>query len=112
LKEALATCLCTLEKAIDRVPVEEPDHDEAESEQPAMAKTSKTDSVKEDELVRLASQDKAVAVQEQPAKQAPKRLEIRVTELYAPISGPQTTIVPQESEYSYSNSLTALERND
>jgi hypothetical protein len=32
VKEALATCRHTLEQAIDRVPVEEPDHDEAESE--------------------------------------------------------------------------------
>jgi hypothetical protein len=66
----------------------------------------------EDEPVRLASQNEAVAVQEQPEEPAPKRLEIRVTEPYAPIYSPQTTIVPQESQYCYSNSLVALERND
>jgi hypothetical protein len=46
------------------------------------------------------------------AEPAPKRLEIRVTDPYVPITVPQTTIVPQESEYCYNNSLAALERND
>ena len=95
------------------MPVEEPDHDEAESEQLEIAEASSSDSVEEDEPVRLASQDEAsVVVHELPAEPAPKRLEVRVTEPYAPIKDPQTTIVPQESEYCYSNSLAALERHD
>ena len=78
-----------------------------------MVEASSSDSVEEDEPVRLVSQDEAsVAVHELPAKPAPKRLEIRVTEPYSPIPWPQTTIVPQVSEYCYSNSLAALERHD
>jgi hypothetical protein len=78
-----------------------------------MVEASSSDSVEEDEPVRLASQDEAsVVVHELPAEPAPKRLKIRVTEPYAPITKPQTTIVPQESKYYYSNSLTALERSD
>ena len=48
VKEALETCRHTLEKAIDRVPVEESDHDEAESEQPEMAEASNQESAEED----------------------------------------------------------------
>ena len=46
------------------------------------------------------------------AEPSPKRLEIRVTDHCVPITVPQTTFVPQESEYCYNNSLAALERND
>jgi hypothetical protein len=59
------------------------------------SEASDSNSVEEDEPVRLASQDEAVVVQEQPEEPAPTRLEIRVTEPFRPITQPQTTIVPQ-----------------
>ena len=41
-----------------------------------------------------------------------KKLVTRLTDPYAPISGPQAIIVPQESEYSFLNSLDALEMSE
>ena len=42
-------------------------------------------------------------------KSKDKKLVTRLTDPCVPITKPQTTIVPQESEYCYSNSLIAIE---
>jgi hypothetical protein len=48
-----------------------------------------------------------------PNKKKQKKLVIRLTDPYSPLRQPaKPTFVPQESEYCYSNSLVAIERND
>jgi hypothetical protein len=71
------------------------------------SEVSGSDSAEDDKPVRLALQDEAVVVQNQPAEPVPKRLEIRVTDPCTPMTS-QDTFVPLESEYCYSNSLAAI----